>query len=444
MQGNESNLPARRISQITRPLARFLKIEVAAAALLLGSTVIAVVLTNSNWSEPFLRFWQIPLGFHIGSLAISHPLQKWINDALMTLFFFVVALELKRELVLGELRNLRLAMLPFAGAIGGMLFPALIYLVMMRGQPEVRGWGMVMATDTAFVIGCLAFLGSRVPISLRIFLLSLAIFDDVGAILVVAIGYGASLNWTAMSLGLAGVAAIIGAAWIGMRSVPVYSLIGGLIWLCFDASGIHPTIVGVILGLLTPTHGWVSDKLLRSIFGLILSYPKGEHWSGDKVDRYDLGKAGTAAREALSPVERLEMRLHPWVGFAVMPIFALCNAGVVVDGNSLGQSSSLAIVVALALGKPIGVFSMSWLAVRFGMAKLFTNLTWPLIAGGGMLTGIGFTMSLFIATLALPPSSLAAAKIGILTASTLSAIAGISTLACLTRFQSKKKPRNGN
>ncbi|WP_141734334.1 Na+/H+ antiporter NhaA [Oligoflexus tunisiensis] len=438
MTSHDQNLPRGRINQFTAPLARFLKVEAAAGALLLGVTAVAVLITNSPWSEPFLQFWEAPVGFHFGPLVVSRSLQHWINDGLMTLFFFVVALELKRELVLGELRSLRMAMLPLAGALGGMLFPALFYLALMRQEPELHGWGTVMATDTAFMIGCLAILGSRIPASLRLFLLSLAIFDDVGAILVVAFGYGDAVNWTALGLGLAGFAIVAGAAWLGTRSVSIYSILGIVIWVCFDASGLHATLVGVILGLMTPTRGWVSDTRLRSILAVVLSYPKGEHWSGDTVDRRDLRKAMMAARETLSPVERLEMRLHPWVGFAIMPVFALANAGVVISLEALGQPVALAIVIALVLGKPAGVLCMSWLAVRMGVATLFSNLNWGLIAAGGLLTGIGFTMSLFIAGLAYDPASLTAAKIGILTASLIAATAGILALLGLTSSRARE------
>jgi NhaA family Na+:H+ antiporter len=355
----------------------------------------------------------------------------------MTFFFFVVALELKRELVRGELQSFRMAMLPLAGALGGMLFPSLLYLLLMYGKPEAHGWGTVMATDTAFMIACLAILGKRIPSSLRLFLLSLAIFDDVGAILVVAFGYGSGLDWIALGLGLVGFITIAGSAWIGVRSVLIYSLLGIGVWFCVDASGLHPTIVGVVLGLMTPAQGWVSDERLRFIFGKVLSYPSGDHWSGDTTDRYDLRMAGTAARETLSPVERLEMRLHPWVGFGIMPAFALANAGVVISRESLGQPVTYAIVLALVCGKPLGVLCMSWLAVRLGFATLFAHLSWSLIAAGGLLTGIGFTMSLFIASLAFAPSALAAAKVGILTASFISAAAGILALISLTRRKAK-------
>lgn len=437
MSKSEQDLPHGRIQQITDPLARFLKIEAAGGTILLGATLVAVAVTNSAWSSAFNALWEMNIGIHLGSLDLSRPLRAWINDGLMTLFFFVVALELKRELVRGELRSFRMAMLPLAGALGGMLFPALLYLLLMQDTAEVHGWGTVMATDTAFMVACLAILGRRIPSSLRLFLLSLAIFDDVGAILVVAFGYGHALDWTALGFGLAGFIAVAGLTWMGVRSSPVYSLLGVAIWFCVDASGLHPTIVGVVLGLMTPARGWVSDERLRFIFGKVLSYPSGDHWSGDTVDRHDLRLAGTAARETLSPVERLEIRLHPWVGFGIMPVFALANAGVVLSRESLAQPLTFAIIIALVCGKPLGVLTMSWLAVRLGLATVFANLNWSLIAGGSLLTGIGFTMSLFIAGLAFAPSSLDAAKIGILLASLISAVAGLLVLKVLSSRKSR-------
>jgi NhaA family Na+:H+ antiporter len=433
MHKDSAGLPPEIVDRFTKPFARILKIKAATGGMLLLATFAALILSNSAWSTPFLAFWETPIGLHFGSLDFTRSLRHWINDGLMTLFFFVVALELKRALVLGELRSLRVAALSFAGALGGMLVPAALYLALMTGQPGMHGWGTVVATDTAFVMGCLALLGSRIPPSLRLFLLSLAIFDDVGAILVVAVvGYGDALNWTALALGALGLAVVVVAARIGIRSAPVYFLLGGVIWFCFDASGIHPTLTGVVLGLMTSTHGWVSDKRLHSILGRVLSYPRGDHWSGDTIDRGDLRRAGIAVTEALSPEERLEMTLHPWVGFAIMPIFALANAGVRISGADVGQPVAVVIFVGLVFGKPIGVLTLSGLAVRLGLATRPLDLNWSLLAAGSLLTGIGFTMSLFIAGLAYTPALLDAAKIGILTASVVSAAAGLLVLIWLT------------
>jgi NhaA family Na+:H+ antiporter len=388
MIDNPQTLPHEAADRITKPFARFLKIEAAAGGLLLLAVLLALVLANSPWQEAFLGFWETPIGLTFGSLDFTRSLRHWINDGLMTLFFFVLSLELKREIVLGELRNPRQAALPFAGAVGGMVVPVSLFLAMMYGQPGMHGWGTVMATDTAFVIGCLALFGNRIPPTLRLFLLSLAIFDDVGAILVVALGYGEALSWSALGLGLLGIGVVATASRLGIRSVPVYFFMGAAVWLCFDASGVHATIAGVILGLMTPTRIWVSDIRLRAILGRVLAAPNGDHRQGDVAGHHDLRQAGRALTESLSPVERLEMILHPWVGFAIMPIFALANAGITIGGADFGQPVSVAIIVGLVLGKPIGVLGFSWLAVRSGLAVLAPGLSWPFIIAGSFLTGI--------------------------------------------------------
>lgn len=432
MIDNPQTLPHEAADRITKPFARFLKIEAAAGGLLLLAVLLALVLANSPWQEAFLGFWETPIGLTFGSLDFTRSLRHWINDGLMTLFFFVLSLELKREIVLGELRNPRQAALPFAGAVGGMVVPVSLFLAMMYGQPGMHGWGTVMATDTAFVIGCLALFGNRIPPTLRLFLLSLAIFDDVGAILVVALGYGEALTWSALGLGLLGIGVVATASRLGIRSVPVYFFMGAAVWLCFDASGVHATIAGVILGLMTPTRIWVSDIRLRAILGRVLAARNGDHRQGDVAGHHDLRQAGRALTESLSPVERLEMMLHPWVGFAIMPIFALANAGITIGGADFGQPVSVAIIVGLVLGKPIGVLGFSWLAVRSGLAVLAPGLSWPFIIAGSFLTGIGFTMSLFIAGLAFDWSVLNAAKLGILSGSALSAMLGGALLIWLT------------
>jgi NhaA family Na+:H+ antiporter len=432
IQRDDARLPSEIADRFTQPFARFLKIKAATGFVLFVATSAALILSNSAWSSPFLAFWETPIGLHFGSLEFTRSLRLWINDGLMTLFFFVVALELKRALVLGELRSRRVAALSFAGALGGMLVPACLYLAFMNDQPGMHGWGTVVATDTAFVIGCLALLGSRIPPSLRLFLLSLAIFDDVGAILIVAfVGYGGALHWPVLALAVLGLATVAGAARIGIRSAPIYFLLGAGIWLCFDASGIHPTLTGVLLGLMTSTHAWVSDRRLHSILARVLSYPRGDHWSGDTADRGDLQRAGIAAMEALSPEERLEMMLHPWVGFAIMPIFALANAGVRISDAEVGQPVAVAIFAGLVIGKPIGVLTFSGVAAGLRLATRPHDLGWSLLAAGSLLTGIGFTMSLFIAGLAYPPALLGAAKIGILTASVVSAAVGLLMLIWL-------------
>lgn len=421
-------LPREIIDRLTKPFARFLGIEAAAGVVLLLFTLAALLLSNSPWADPFLRVWKTPIGLHIGLLESTRSLRDWINDGLMTLFFFLVALELKRELVLGELQNPRMAALSIAGALGGMLVPAALYLMLQAGHPGESGWGTVMATDTAFVIGCLALLGSRIPQSLRVFMLSLAIVDDIGAILVVAIGYSSHIVWGALALGALGVAVVRVMALVGIRGFSLYFLVGGFIWLAVDASGIHATVTGVILGLLTPARRWVSDERLYAILDQVVAHPAGDEGSGDTKDRRTLQVAETAARETLSPVERLEFALHPWVGFVVMPLFAFANAGLPLSLGDLGNAVTLAVFAGFAVGKPVGVLAFSWLAVRAGIAIRPADLDWRLLAGGGLLAGIGFTMALFVANLAFSPDLIDSAKLGIFLASVFSAVAGIALL----------------
>src|SRR5690606_22953025 len=317
--------------------------------------------------------------------------------------------------------------------LGGMLVPACLYLFIAGGAATI-GWGTVMATDTAFVIGCLAILGSRVPLSLRLFLLSLALFDDIGAIIVVAIGYGDALSWSALALAGLGLACVVILARVGVRSMAMYSIAGALTWLAVDSSGIHPTLAGVALGLLTPARGWVSDNRLRAILNRVLEHPVHTQ-PANAAEEQDLRRARVATREAQSPVERLEMLLHPWVAFAVLPVFALANAGVTISSQDFDASVATAIVAGLVLGKPLGVVVFSFLAVRIGVAAKPPSLDWGLIAAGGALTGIGFTMAVFIAELAFDDSLLNSAKLGILAASIASAAIGLLGLSWLTSMR---------
>lgn len=420
-RGDFNELPLAHIDWLTHPTSRFLKIESAAGLVLLFFTLLALYLANSIYSEFYHNLWHVPVGVSVGDTEFKRSIHGWVNDAVMTLFFFLIALELKREWVLGELRNLRIAMLSIAAAIGGMLVPACIYLYLQFGQPGQYGWGTVMATDTAFLIGCLALLGTRIPKSLRIFMLSLAIVDDIGAIIVVAIGYGSQIDWLAIALALLGFMAVKMMALLGVRSITLFFIVGGLIWLAIDASGIHPTVTGVALGLMTPTKKWVSNDRLHAIMDCVVS-------GCDVPDRKALKTAEAAAREALSPVERLEMLLHPWVGFVVMPLFAFANAGILLGGSNVLAPVTVAVFLGFVLGKPIGIFTFSWAAVQLGLAKLPEDLRWRMVLAAGMLAGIGFTMAMFIANLAYTPDQINAAKLGILSASAFSALMGLTLL----------------
>ncbi|WP_019612790.1 Na+/H+ antiporter NhaA [Psychromonas ossibalaenae] len=429
-QGNSgvTKLPKEFVDRLTSPFVRFLHIESAGGVILLFFTVVALVLSNSPWADLFEHAWETQVGLQVGSLEFARSLREWINDALMTLFFFLVALELKRALVLGELNKPRMAALSIAGALGGMIVPAAIFLALQSGQPGQNGWGTVMATDTAFVIGCLALLGSRIPQSLRVFMLSLAIVDDIGAILVVAIGYSSHIVWWPLAVAALGLVIIRAMAKLGFRGFSLYMVVGGLIWLAVDASGIHATITGVILGLMTPARRWVSDARLYAILDQVIAHPASSESSRGTKDRQTLQVAEIAARETLSPVERLEIALHPWVGFVIMPLFAFANAGLPLTLNDLGDSVTVAIFFGFVLGKPIGILLFSWLAIRLHIAIRPPELTWRLLSGGSLLAGIGFTMALFIASMAFDKSLIDSAKLGIFLASVFSAVAGLALL----------------
>lgn len=432
-------LPEEPIHRISKPLARFIYIETSTAFLLLFFTIVALILANSPWSRSFLLLWDIPLGFHVGNFEFSRPIHAWINEGLMTLFFFFVSLELKRELVFGELREPRMAALPIMAAFGGMFVPALLYLFFQAGEPGQNGWGTVMATDTAFVIGCLALFGNFIPQSLRMFMLSLAIIDDVGAILVVAIGYSQGIAWMTLIISVLGFILVHIMKILGIRSIAIYFFIGALVWFVIDKSGIHPTITGVILGLMTPTKTWVSDKRLHKILENVVSYPPGEHWSSDIEERRALHMAEVASREALSPVERLEILLHPWVGYLILPLFALANAGIPISFLDFNNEVTLAVFLGFILGKPIGVLSFSFLAEFLRLAKRPKDLSWVLLACGSILTGIGFTMAIFIANLSFDQNLIIAARLGILLASIICALVGIFSFLMYKYFSKSIK-----
>jgi NhaA family Na+:H+ antiporter len=430
-------LPERAIDQITRPLARFLRIESAGGIVLLACAIAALIIANSPAAEAFQQFWHTPISLTVGHFTLGGELGHFfVNDVLMTVFFFVVGLEIKRELAAGELRDPRKAALPVVAALGGMLLPAGIYFALMHGQPGERGWGIPMATDIAFVVGVMAILGPRVPLGLKIMLLTLAIADDIGAVVVIAGFYNSGLDGMMLLMAGYGLAAIFLLRWIGARSIFLYFFIGVYVWLGFYKSGVHPTVAGVILGLMTPSGTWVSRAALRLAL-VDLSAELSEKGS-DEVGADDLRLLAFAANEAVSPLDRLETLLHPWVGFVIMPLFALANAGVAVDAQAFHEPISFSVALGLFLGKPAGVLLFAWLAVRIGLARLPLGVTWSMMAGAGSLAGIGFTMSLFVAGLALDHEHLSAGKVGTLAGSLLSAVVGMGLLAWAT------KSPNGN
>jgi NhaA family Na+:H+ antiporter len=433
-----ANLPDSPVRRFTRPLTRFLAVESAGGVVLLLCAVVALVAANSPLAAAYEHFWHTPVRLEVGGFSLGGGLGHFVvNDVLMTLFFFVVGLEIKREVVTGELRDPRKAALPVAAALGGMIAPACVYLALQGGGPAARGWGVPTATDIAFVVGVMALLGRRVPFGLKIMLLSLAIADDIGAVIVIAAVYSTNLWWGMLGAAAGGFALVWLLNRLGVRSTPVYALVGAGIWLAVYHSGIHPTVAGVVLGLMTPAAAWLGDAKLVAVLTDAAARAPGE---GD--ERFDaLRAAGFAAREGLSPLARLEHALHPWVGFVVMPVFALANAGVAVQPGAAADPVAVAVALGLVIGKPVGIVLFAYLAVRLGIAALPTGVDWKVMAGGGALGGIGFTMSLFVAGLALDnPAHLTAAKVGILVGSTASALLGATLLVVVGRASQRPSP----
>jgi NhaA family Na+:H+ antiporter len=411
-----------------RPLVRFMHIEAAGGFVLLACTALALVLANSPWSAGFAEIWQTRVGFTIGGFELYKPLLLWINDGLMTVFFFVVGLEIKREIVFGELKDLRKAILPAAAALGGMLAPAAIYLGVQGGTPGGDGWGIPMATDIAFVVGFLALLGSRIPFGLKILLLTLAIVDDIGAILVIAVAYTADTSLAFLGIGMASFGLVYLFRWIGVRPVPVYLCLGTGVWLAFLKSGVHPTVAGVVLGLLTPASPWFAGRSLVNVAEGVALRLSQDGDADAKHHEEAVRFLTVTARETVAPLDRLEAVLHPWVAFGVMPLFALANAGVKIELTAMTEPVALSVATSLVVGKPLGIVAFSWAAVKLGLARLPSGVNWTTLFGAGCLAGIGFTMSLFIAALALEPELLTAGKIGTLLGSFISAALGLGML----------------
>ncbi len=423
-----ASFPREPIDRLIAPFERFLHIEAASGVVLLLSAALALVLANSPVSEEFLALWKTPVGFAAGSFRVSHSLQHWINDGLMAIFFFVIGLEVKRELVVGELKDKRRAVLPIAAALGGMIVPAGVYLFFQLGEPGQSGWGITMATDIAFVVGCLALLGNRVPRSFRVFLLSLAIADDIGAILVIAIGYTDHIDVGWLVTGAVLIGVLLAMQRAGGRAIPVYVVLGAGVWFAAHESGVHATVAGVILGLLTPARPYLSQNVFARMLRRADEIVRGE-FDAPPHRATEVRSLQRAARESISPLEYLEGMLHPWVSFVIMPLFALANAGVPISLAGFGDPVALAVDAGLVIGKPVGIVLFSAAAVRLGLATLPEGVDWTMMIGGGFLAGIGFTMALFIAGLALSGEALDSAKVGILGASAIAALLGMGILA---------------
>jgi len=432
-----SPLPSAPVDRWLAPLVRFLHIEAASGVVLLACTAAALALANSPAAGWFAGLWKTPVSLSLGGFTLSGDVGHLIiNDGLMTIFFFVVGLEVKREMVHGELRDPRKALLAVFAALGGVLMPAGIYLALQWGEPGQRGWPIPMATDIAFVVGFLALFGKRVPLGLKILLLSLAIVDDIVAVLVIAFVFTEAIAWSWLAWAAGAFALVHVFHRIGIRPIGVYVLLGVFIWLAFLNAGVHPTVAGVLLGLLTPAHPWLG----RTVFADVLNAT----WDGASLPTAselpapaDVARTQFAARETISPLLRLEHGLHPWVAFVIMPLFALANAGVAFNPSSIGEPIARAVAASLAFGKPIGILLFCALAVRLRVTSLPDNVSWGMVAGGACLAGIGFTMALFLNALAFPVDQFsayeAAGKIGTLAGSVVSAIVGGIVLSSALR-----------
>ncbi len=429
-------LPSQPIDRLVSPLSRFLKIESSSGVLLLGCALAALVIANSPLADSYEAFWKSKIGFTVGEFTFYHSLRHLVNDGLMVLFFFVIGMEVKRELVEGTLADFKRASLPLAAALGGMVVPALIYLSIQYGQPAMRGWGIPMATDIAFVVGCLALFGKRVPQNLRLLLLSLAIVDDIGAIAVIAIGYTENLNYGWLGIAACSIAVVRLFNRIGVRRFPPYVVAGLVAWFAFHESGVHATIAGVVLGLMTPAKPmWASEELLIRVQQSGFAFAA-DDWNATPQRAEKIRQLQRVCRETVSPLEYLENTLHPYSSFFIMPIFALANAGVPLEFSSLNDSVAIAVALGLIVGKPLGIVGFSWIAVRLGIAELPRGLDWPIVIAGSFLAGIGFTMALFIDALAFGDAGLNTAKMGVLAGSAVSGLLGIGMLLIVL----KRKP----
>ena len=424
--------PSPPIDRVLRPFREFIHHEASGGLLLLAATVLALLWANSPWGHAYEALWHTPIAVGVGAATLSKDLHHWINDGLMAVFFFVVGLEIKRELLVGELASFRRAALPIAAAAGGMVAPALVYAALNFGGEGAAGWGIPMATDIAFAIGVLAILGRRVPLGLRVFLTALAVVDDIGAVLVIALFYTPTVSWTALGGAALALAALAALNRLDVRSPLAYALLGLTLWLAFLLSGVHATVAGVLLAFTIPARARIdSDAFILHGRQHLATFERA-HAEGEGTAF--IGEIQQAAVQALedacdhvqTPLHRLEHSLHPWVAYAIMPLFAFANAGVRLGGdlNPL-HPVTLGVALGLVLGKQIGITLFTWLAVRAGLASLPAGVSWRHVYGAAWLGGIGFTMSLFIAALAFPdPALLEAAKLGILAASLVAGIVG--------------------
>ena len=431
------------IEVLTSPFVRFARMEAAGGILLLASTFAALVWANSRWEYAYHGIWTAQFDIGFGHYVLSETRHEWINDGLMSAFFFLVGLEIKREVLIGELSSLKQAAFPLIAAVGGTIVPALIYVALNRGEIAHKGWGIPMATDIAFALGVLALLGDRIPTSLKIFVTALAIVDDIIAVLVIALFYTEQIRMASLAIALGGIAISFGANLLGIRKPAIYAFLGICVWSAVLQSGVHATVAGVAFAFTIPARTYIDRAHFLKRGRRLL-----DRFEAAPPDSFEEHAAIHTLEEQCelveSPLHRIEHRLQPWVVFFVMPIFAFSNAGVHILGNvaaAAKNSVSLGVALGLFLGKPIGISLFAWAATKTKLATRPATVSWGQIFGASWLCGIGFTMSLFIAILAFGEGSLLdMSKIGTLAGSVAAAICGSCVL--LSRFGRIPRPVN--
>jgi NhaA family Na+:H+ antiporter len=435
-----TNLP---IEVLTIPFVRFAEIEASGGILLLACTIAALIWANSPWEQSYHEIWNAQVSMGIGQFVLSETRHEWINDGLMSIFFFLVGLEIKREVLIGELSSLRKAAFPLLAALGGAIVPALLFVSVTYGTEGQKGWGIPMATDIAFALGVLALLGSRVPVSLKIFVTALAIADDIIAVLVIALFYTEQIHFFSLAVGLAGVGLSFGANLLGIRKPALYAVIGICVWCAVLKSGVHATVAGVLLAFTIPARTYIDrDFFLKRSRWLLEKFEAADPNSSEAHAAIHSMEAQFELVE--SPLHRIEHSIQPWVSFLVMPLFAFANAGVRILGNgaaALTHPVSLGVALGLFVGKPLGIWFFAWTSAKTGLATAPPELSWGSILGGAWLSGIGFTMSLFVAGLAFGEGTLLdMSKIGTMGASLGAGICGSIILMRQSKRSVVKSP----
>lgn len=416
---------------IRKPFQHFFQLESSSSILLFAATVLALLLANSGWADGYEAFWQQKLTIGFPDFNLSKALLLWINDGLMAVFFFLIGMEIKREIFVGELSEPRKAVLPVVAAIGGMIFPVIVFFLFHGDNPGEEGWAIPMATDIAFTLGILKILGKRVPLGLKIFLTAYAIIDDLGAVVIIALFYSAEIYWQYIGWGMGIIVALLAVGRTGFYSKYIYLPLGVVTWVLFLKSGLHPTIAGVLMGFTIPLQRKIDiinfiDQLQEAVAGLTKSgTPPYTLLTNEQIGAVDAIES--AVEDLQSPLQQLEHRLHGWVAYVIIPLFALANAGVQLTGKLEGSLSGLAFSIAFSMvvGKVIGISLSSYLSVRLGWAQLPNKVNFRQVIGVGFLGGLGFTMALFIANLSFAAVTFAnAAKIGILAGSVVAGLLG--------------------